>query len=110
MPSKDAIFMSGTICPISLCGRSRMLISHICVDTIFLPSGRLMCMGFIAMQMLPAGAPAIMKIDVAPVLATACVGAIRIAFAWCSTALAQLEATIVTSLPSSAQCVEARQS
>jgi hypothetical protein len=67
-------------------------------------------MGFVAMQMLLAGAPAIMKIDVAPVLATACVGAICIVFAWCSTALAQLEVTIVTSLSSLAQYVEARQS
>ncbi len=47
-------------------------------------------MGFIATQMLLAGAPAIMKIDVVPVLATACVGTICIMFAWCLTALAQL--------------------
>jgi hypothetical protein len=67
-------------------------------------------MGFVATQMLSAGAPAIMKIDVVPVLATACVGAICIAFAWCLTALAQLEAMIVTSLSSLAQYVEARQS
>jgi hypothetical protein len=55
MPSKDAIFMSGTICPISLCGRPGMSTSHMCVDTIFLPSGRLMCMGFVAMRMLSGG-------------------------------------------------------
>jgi hypothetical protein len=67
-------------------------------------------MSFVAMLMLLAGAPAIMKIDVVPVSATACVGAIHIALAWCSTALAQLEVTIVTSLSSLAQYVEARQS
>ncbi len=43
-------------------------------------------------------------------VATACAGAIRITFAWCLAALAQLEATIVTSLSSLAQYVEARQS
>ncbi len=67
-------------------------------------------MGFVAMQMLLTGAPAIMKIDVGPVSATACVGAICIAFAWCSTALAQLEAMIVTLSSSLAQYVEAKQS
>jgi hypothetical protein len=90
--------------------QARMSTSHMCVNTIFLPSGRLMCMGFVAMQMLSPGVPAIMKIDVAPVLATACVGAICIAFAWCLTALAQLEAMIVTLLSSLDQYVEARQS
>jgi hypothetical protein len=34
MPSKDAIFISGTICPINLCGRLGMSTSHMCVDTI----------------------------------------------------------------------------
>ncbi len=67
-------------------------------------------MGFVAMQMLSVGASAITKIDVAPVSATACVGAICIAFTWCSTVLVQLDATIVISLSLLAQYVEARQS
>jgi hypothetical protein len=105
MPSKDAIFMSGTICLISLWGMPGMSTSQMCVDTIYLPLGRLMCMGFVAMQMLSAGAPAITKIDVAPVLTTACVGAICIAFGWCLTVLVQLD-----SLSLLTQYVEARQS
>jgi hypothetical protein len=110
MPSKDAIFMSGTICPISLWGMPGMSTSQMCVDTIFLPSRRLMCMDFVAKQMLSAGAPAITKIDVAPVSATACAGAICITFVWCLTVLVQLHATIVISSSSLAQYVEARQS
>jgi hypothetical protein len=108
MPSKDAIFISGTMCPINLCGKPGMSTSHMCVDIIFFPSGRLMCMGFVAMQMLLAGVPAITNIDMAPVLATTCVGAICIAFAWCSTAVVQFDVTIVILLLSVAQCVEAR--
>ncbi len=76
MLSKDAILISGTMCPINLCGRPGMSTSHMCVDIIFSPSGRLMCMGFVAMQILLAGVPAITNIDVAPVLATASVGVI----------------------------------
>jgi hypothetical protein len=60
-------------------------------------------MGFFAMQILLAGPPAITNIDVAPVLATACVDGICSAIPWCSTVAAQFDA-------SSAQYVEARHS
>ncbi len=52
-------------------------------------------MDFVATQMLLAGAPAITNIDMVPVLATACDGAICIAFAWCLTVVAQFDVTIV---------------
>jgi hypothetical protein len=67
-------------------------------------------MGFVATRILLAGVPAITNIDVAPVLATACVGAICIAFAWCSTVVVQFDAMIVISLSLLAQYVEARHS
>ncbi len=67
-------------------------------------------MGFVAMQMLLAGAPAITNIDVAPVLATACVGVICIAFGWCSTVVVQFDATIVILSSLLVQCVEVRHS
>ncbi len=85
-----------------------MSTSHMCVDTIFFPLGRLICIGFVAMQMFLAGAPAITNTDVAPVLATACIDAICIAFAWCSPEVVQFDATIVISLSLLAQCVKAR--
>ncbi len=85
-----------------------MSTSHICVDTILFPSGRLICIGFVATQMFLAGAPAITNTDVAPVLATACVDAICIAFAWCSPEVVQFDVTIVILSLSLAQCVEAR--
>jgi hypothetical protein len=66
--------------------------------------------GFVTMGMLSAGALAITKIDVAPVSATTCVGVICITFTWCSTVLVQLDVTIMISLSSLAQYVEARQS
>jgi hypothetical protein len=65
-------------------------------------------MGFVATQMLLAGAPAITNTDVVPVSETACVGAICIAFAWCSAVVAQFDVTIVILLLLVAQCVEAR--
>jgi len=65
--SRDAIFISGTMCLTKVCGRPGMMISHVCVDVIRLPSGRLILIGLHATQMLFAGAPAMMKIDVAPV-------------------------------------------
>ena len=67
-------------------------------------------MGFFAMQILLAGPPAITNIDVAPVLATACVGAICIGFMWCSTVVVQFDAMIVISLSLLAQYAEARHS
>jgi hypothetical protein len=108
MPSKDAIFISRTMCPINLCGRPGMSTSHMCVDTIFVPSGRLICMGFVAMQMFLAGASAITNTDMAPVLSTACIDVICIAFAWCSPEVVQFDGTIVILLSLLAQCVEAR--
>ncbi len=65
-------------------------------------------MGFVAMRMLMAGAPAITNTDVAPVSATACVGVICIAFAWYSTEVVQFDATIVISSSLAALCVKAR--
>ncbi len=108
MPSKDAIFISGTKYPINLCGRPGMSTSHMCVDTIFFSSGRLICIGFVATRIFLAGAPAITNTDMVPVLATACVDAICIAFAWCSPEVVQFDATIVILSSLSAQCVKAR--
>jgi hypothetical protein len=108
MPSKDAIFISGTMCPMNLCGRPGMSTSHMCVDTIFVASGRLICMGFVATQMFLAGAPAITNIDVAPVSAIACIDAICITCAWCSPEVVQFDATIVISLSAAAQYVKSR--
>ena len=85
-----------------------MSTSHMCVDTIFFLLGRLICIGFVTTQMFLAGAPAITNTDVAPVLTTACVDAICIAFARCFFEVVKFDAMIVISLLLSAQCVEAR--
>ena len=70
MPNRDAIFMSGMMCPIRVTGRPGMLMSHTCVKVIFLPSGRLMWIGWVVAR--------ITKMEVPPVSAMACVGAMSI--------------------------------
>jgi hypothetical protein len=85
-----------------------MSTSYMCVDTIFFPLGRLICIGFVATRMFLAGAPAITNTDVVPVSATTCVNAICILFAWCSPEVVQFDAMIVILLLMLAQCVEAR--
>ncbi len=40
MPMSDAIVNGGTMCPVNVVGRPGILISHTCVDWIFLPSGK----------------------------------------------------------------------
>ena len=98
IPSRDAIFISGTMCPTNGCGRPGMTMSHVCVDVIRLPSGRLMLIGWRAAQMLLAGAPAMTKIEVAPVSAMAWVGAIMRALTWCwGTVVVQFDAATVIS-------------
>ena len=78
-----------------------MKISHMCVDEICLPLGRLMVMGFLTKRILCDAAPAITKTDVAPVSAIVCVGSMHIAFARCGTVVVQLEATTGMSSSSS---------
>ncbi len=97
MPSNDAIFILGTMCPINGWGKPGIKISHMCVDVILFPSSRLMVIGFVATQMLCIGAPAITKTDVAPVSASTCVGSMHIVFARCGVAVAQLDVTTVMS-------------
>ena len=63
------------ICPVRIIGRPRMLMSHMCVECTVSPLGRLMVSGSSAGRMLDMGIPAITKMDVAPVLAMACVSA-----------------------------------
>jgi hypothetical protein len=57
--------------------------SHMCVDLICLPSGRLIVSGFNDGRLFFTYAPSITKIDVAPVSATASDVAIVIAFRYC---------------------------
>ena len=49
------------------------MISHTCDDLTFLPSGKLIARGVSAGRLLTTSTPSMMNIDVAPVLAMACV-------------------------------------
>ncbi len=80
MPIRDATARWGTICPVNMHGNPGMVMLHICVDFIFLPSGMLMLKGLLARHLFTTSAPSIMNMDVAPVSAMAWVEAIVIAF------------------------------
>ena len=73
----------GTMCPVNVVGSPGISMSHMCVDLICLPSGRLIVSGFIAGHLFFTSAPSMTKIDVAPVSAIASDVAIVIAFRYC---------------------------
>jgi len=73
----------GTMCPVNVVGSPGISMSHMCVDLICLPSGRLIVSGFIAGRLFFTSAPSMIKIDVAPVSAIASDVAIVIAFRYC---------------------------
>ena len=79
IPINDAIARCGTMCPVKTCGKPGIVISHTCVDLTFLPSGKLIVSGFVAGLLFTTSTPSIIKIDVAPVSAIACVVAIAMA-------------------------------
>ena len=71
-PISDAIDRLGTICPVSITGSPGIVMLQQCDDLIFVPSGRLMVSGFVAILLLLTGVPSMMKIAVAPVSIIAC--------------------------------------
>ena len=73
----------GTMCPVNVVGSPGISMSHMCVDLICLPSGRLIVSGFNAGRLFFTSAPSMTKIDVAPVSAIASDVAIVIAFRYC---------------------------
>jgi hypothetical protein len=83
IPISDATFNDRRICPVSIVGRPGILMSQTCVDTTFLPSGKLMVSGSVAMRLFSTSAPSMMKMEVAPLLAMAWFVAIDIAFKYC---------------------------
>ncbi len=70
----------GTICPVNVVGSPGMSISHMRVDLICLPSGRLIVSLFLAIRLFFAMAPSMTKIEVALVSAIASDAAIVRAF------------------------------
>jgi hypothetical protein len=83
IPINDAIVNLGTTCPTSTFGRPGIVMSHVCVDLTFVPSGRLMVSGRMAGRKFLHGVPSMMKIEVAPVSAIACDAAMAIALRYC---------------------------
>jgi hypothetical protein len=83
IPINDAIVNLGTTCPTCTFGRPGIVMSHVCVDFTFVPSGRLMVSGRLAGRMFLHRVPSMMKIEVAPVSAIACDAAMAIALRYC---------------------------
>ena len=73
----------GTMCPVNVVGSPGISMSHMCINLICLPSGRLIVSGFIAGRLFFTSAPSMIKIDVAPVSAIASDVAIVMAFRYC---------------------------
>ena len=73
--------MPGTTYPVNTIGRPGIFMSHMCVDVTLLPSVKLIVIGLFVVRRFLTGVPFMMHIEVAPVSAIACVGAIVIAFA-----------------------------
>ena len=71
------------MCPVNVVGSPGISTSHMCVDLICRPSGRLIVRGFVAGHLFFTSAPSMTKIDVAPVSAIAADVAIVIAFRYC---------------------------
>ena len=72
--------MPGIMYPVNTVGRPGIFMSQMCVDDTLLPSGKLIVIGLFVVQRFLTGVPFMMNIEVAPVSAIVCVGAIVIAF------------------------------
>jgi hypothetical protein len=94
MPMRDAIVNDGTMCLVNIVGRPGILISHTCVDWIFLLSGKLMVRGDTRIRLLSTMAPSMMKMEVVPVSAIAWLAAIVRALRNCGIGLPQSALTI----------------
>jgi hypothetical protein len=70
----------GTIWPVNTNGNPGMMMSHMCVDVIFLPSGMLMLKGLLVQRLFTTLVPSTMNMDFTPVFAKAWVEAIVIVF------------------------------
>ena len=79
----DAIVISGTMLPVNVTGKPVIVTSQMCVDCTFVPSERLMDMGFVARRLFCTLVPFMTNTDVAPVSAIAWAGSIDNALALC---------------------------
>ncbi len=85
IPKRDAVVISGIMCPVRIVGKPGMRMSHICDDTICPPSGSIADIGDEVRRFLRHGAPLVRRIEVAPVSAMAWVGSTIIPRArWCA--------------------------
>jgi hypothetical protein len=94
IPKSEEMAKCGTICPVNVVGSPGMSVSHMCVDLICLPSGRLIVIGFLAVHLFFTAAPSMTKIEVAPVSAIASDAAIVRAFRYCGMGLPNIRPAV----------------
>jgi len=70
--------------PVSVMGKPGIVMSQMCVNCTFVPSGRLIEMGFVARRLFYTGVLDITNTDAVPVSAIAWAGLMDMAFALCS--------------------------
>ena len=75
--------ISGTMWPVNVTGKPGIVMSQMCVDFTFVPSGRLLDMGFVARSLFCTLVIFITKTVVAPVSAMTWAGSIDMALAIC---------------------------
>ena len=80
---RDATLSKGTMYPVNMVGSPEIIMSHMCVDMICLPSGKFIVRGFHATCLLTMSRPSMMNMDVAPVSAIAWFVAIVNAIKYC---------------------------
>jgi hypothetical protein len=80
---RDTTFSKGMMCPVNTVGSPRIIMSHICVDMICLPSGNFFVRGFLATRLKTMSRPSMMTMDTAPVSAIAWFVAMVNAFKYC---------------------------
>jgi hypothetical protein len=87
---KDRIVNDGTMCPVNTAKRPGILMSHTCVDWIFLQSSKLIVRGDAMTCLLSTLAPSMMNLEVVPLSVMAWLAAIVRVFEYCCTRLQKI--------------------
>ncbi len=80
---RHAALSKGMMRPINMVSSPGIIMLHICVDMICLPSGKFIARGFLATLLLTMSRPSMMNMDMAPVSAIAWFVTMVNAFKYC---------------------------
>ncbi len=94
---RDTTFSKGMMCPVKTVGSPGIFLLQICIDMIYLPSGKFIVRGFLATHLLTMSRPCMMNMDVALVLAIAWFAAIINAYKYCGIGAPNIFLAVVAS-------------